>query len=112
MHLVAPYYAVYFKCGKKESDLVQITAVSNECTKTILKAKEKYIRQFESKLSNPLTEPKAYLKIINRFVSNKKALLVNNKIIANFSEKGNLFNSFFVSQCTPLENNSSLPSFC
>ena len=31
----------YFKCGKKESDLVQITVLLNECTKTILVAKEK-----------------------------------------------------------------------
>ena len=34
----------YFKRGKKESDLVQVTAVSNACTKTILEAKENYIR--------------------------------------------------------------------
>ena len=34
----------YFKRSKKESDLVQVTAVSNACTKTILEAKENYIR--------------------------------------------------------------------
>ena len=34
----------YFKRGKKESDLIQVTAVSNACTKTILEAKENYIR--------------------------------------------------------------------
>ena len=39
-------------------------------------------------------------------------LLVNNKIISNFSEKTNLFNKFFPSQYTPLENNNSLPPFC
>ena len=38
-------------------------------------------------------------------------LLVNDKIISNFSEKANLFNKCFTSQCTPLENNSSLPPF-
>ena len=48
----------YFKCGKKEFDLAQITAVSNECTKTILEAKEKYIRELSPKLSDPSTEPK------------------------------------------------------
>ena len=97
----------YFKCGKKESDLVQITALS----------KEKYIRQLSQKLADPSTEPKTYWKIINRFVNNKKTpmippLLVNNKIISNFSEKNNLFNKFFPSQYTPLENNNSLPPFC
>ena len=39
-------------------------------------------------------------------------LLVNDKIISNFSEKASLFNKFFTSQCTPLENNSFLPPFC
>ena len=69
------------------------------------------------KLIDPSTEPKTYWKIINRFVNNKKTpiippLLVSNKIVSNFSEKANLFNKFFASQCTPLENNSSLPPFC
>ena len=79
-------------CGKKESDLVQITVVSNECTKTILEAKENYIRYLSQKLSDPSTEPTTYWKIINRFINNKKtpmilSLLVNDKIISNFSEK-------------------------
>ena len=39
-------------------------------------------------------------------------LLVNDKIISNFSEKANLFSKYFASQCTPLENNSSLPTCC
>ena len=107
----------YFKGAKKDSDLVQINALSNECTKSILEAKEKYISQLSQKLIDPSTEPKTYWKIINRFVNNKKTpiippLLVSNKIVSNFSEKANLFNKFFASQCTPLENNSSLPPFC
>ena len=40
----------YFKGRKKDSDLVQITALSNECTKAILEAKEKYIGHFGQKL--------------------------------------------------------------
>ena len=106
-----------FKGGKKEYDLVQITPLSNECTKTVLEAKEKYIRQLTKKLSDPSTKPKTYWKIINRFVNNKKTsmippLLVNDKIISNFSEKANLFNKCLTSQCTPLENNNSLPPSC
>ena len=107
----------YFKGGKKDSDLVQINALSNECTKSILEAKEKYISQLSQKLIDPSTEPKTYWKIINRFANNEKTpiippLLLNNKIFSNFSEKANLFNKLFASQCTPLENNSSLPPFC
>ena len=59
-------------------------------------AKEKYISQLSQKLIDPSTEPKPYWKIINHFVNNKKTpitplLLVNNKIISNFSEKSQSF---------------------
>ena len=37
-------------------------------------------------------------------------LLVNNKFVSDFAVKANLFNEFFSSQCTPLSNNSILPS--
>ena len=106
----------YFKGGKKDSDLVQINVLSNECTKSILETKEKYISHLSQKPIDRSTDPKK-LEVINRFVNNKKTsiiprLLVNNKIISNFSEKANLFNKFFAPQCTPLENNSSLPPIC
>ena len=37
-------------------------------------------------------------------------ILVNNKLISNFKEKANHFNAFFASQCTPVSNDSALPS--
>ena len=37
-------------------------------------------------------------------------LLVNNKIVSNFTNKANLFNDFFATQCTPLTNSSVLQS--
>ena len=80
-------------------------------------AKDKYIVKMSEKLNDPITAPKTYWKIINRFLSNKKIpgippLLVNGEIISNFSQKASIFNKFFASQCTPLQNSSSLPTFC
>ena len=37
-------------------------------------------------------------------------LLVNNRIVSDFTEKANLLNDFFASQCTPISNSSILPS--
>ena len=54
----------YFKGGKKDSDLVQINSLSNECEKTILEEKQKYISQLSQKLIDPSAEPKTYWKII------------------------------------------------
>ena len=60
------------------------------------------------KLSDPLTVPKTYWKVLNRFLSNKKVsvippVLANREIISNFSQKAVIFNKYFVS--------SSLPTF-
>ena len=37
-------------------------------------------------------------------------ILVNKKLISNFKDKANYFNAFFTSQCTPVSNDSALPS--
>ena len=68
------------------------------------------------KLNDPIAALKTYWKVINRFLSNKKIpaippLLVNGEIISNFSQKVSIFNKFVVSQCTTLQNSSSLPTF-
>ena len=47
--------------------------------------------------NNPLTVPKTYWSVLNRFLNNWKIpatppLLVNGDIIASFSEKADLFN--------------------
>ena len=38
------------------------------------------------------------------------ALLINNKLEADFKIKANYFNSFFTSKCTPLINNNTVPN--
>ena len=37
-------------------------------------------------------------------------ILLNKKLISNFKDKANHFNAFFTSQCTPVSNDSALPS--
>ena len=67
-------------------------------------------------LNDRITAPKTYWKIISCFLNNKEIpaippLLLNGEIISNFSQKASIFNKFFASQCTPLQNSSSLPTF-
>ena len=38
------------------------------------------------------------------------SLLVNNNIVSDFTEKANLFNDFFATQCIPLSKHSVVPS--
>ena len=69
-----------------------------------------------SKRNNPKAAPKTYWSILNQFLYNKEIpsidpLLVNNKFISDFCIKANLFNDFFASICTPINNQSTLPQF-
>ena len=44
-------------------------------------------------------------------ISSIPPIFANGKTISNVADKANLFNDFFASQCTPLENSSTLPPF-
>ena len=56
----------YYKNDKKNTDLEKALTKSNECTKNILAAKEKYINELSKKLSNPEAAPKTSWEISNR----------------------------------------------
>ena len=66
------------------------------------------------KLNNPNTSAKTYWSILKSFYNDSKVplispLLVNNKIVSDFTKKANIFNDFFALQRTPLNNSSVLP---
>ena len=73
-----------------------------------------YIQTKSNALNDKNTDPKVYWTILNNFLNNIKIpsippILASGKIITNIVEKANLFNNFFTSQYTPLENTSKLP---
>ena len=86
-----------------------------ECPRLIIEAKEKNVTRLSAQLEDSNAAPKTYWSILNRFLHNKKIanippILVNGEVVSNFSEKVELFNSHFTSQCTPIVNNGKLPS--
>ena len=67
------------------------------------------------KPNNPNTSTKTYWSILKSFYNDRKVplippLLVNNKIVSDFTKKANIFNDFSTLQCTPLNNSSVLPA--
>ena len=81
----------------------------------ILERKEKYYHDLYMKLNGPKTSAKTYWSILKSFYNDSKIpllhpLLVNNKIVSDFTEMANIFDDFFATQCTHLSNNSVLPS--
>ena len=89
---------------------------SEECTKQILEAKKNYILKMTKNLADSDTSSKSYWTILNRLVYNKKLptrppLLADGKMVSDFCKKANVFNNFFASICTPIDNASCLPFF-
>ena len=67
------------------------------------------------RLNDPSTSAKSYWTILKTFYNKRKiplipTLLVNNSFVTDFKEKTNLFNEFFCKQCTPVANDSTLPT--
>ena len=59
-------------------------------------------------------QAKPYWSIIKTFYNEKKIaiippLLTDNKFVTDISTKADIFNKFFVEQCTPLKNDNVFP---
>ena len=59
----------------------------------------KYYDHLSKKFNNPNTSAKTYWSILKSFYIDTM----------DFTRKANLFNDFFVTQCTPISNNNVLP---
>ena len=108
-------YKQYIKNGRFESDFVFIESLVNEINELISNAKNLYYVNLAKKLNNPLLQAKTYWSILKTFYNDKKIplippLLINDKFVTDIQAKANIFNKFFADQCTPLKNNSMLPT--
>ena len=108
-------YKQYIKNGRFESDFVFIESLVNEINELISNAKNLYYVNLAKKLNNPLLQAKTYRSILKTFYNDKKIplippLLIDDKFVTDIQAKANIFNKFFADQCTPLKNNSMLPT--
>ena len=81
-----------------------------------MKAKNDYTQRITNKFNDLKAAPKKHWSILNRILYNKKipvipTLLVYGKFLSAFCTKTNLFNDFFASICTPLNNGITTPPF-
>ena len=106
-----------FRTPRKNNDfdIGILNKLSQDLTNAITNSKLAYYRRIASKLNDPNSAPKTYWSILKLFVNGKKiplipAILFNDQLVTNFSEKTNLFNEFFTQQCNTIENDSTVPN--
>ena len=95
----------FYKCrlnGFKADDKVIVDRIREECYQAIKTSKEYDLNSLGDKLIDKTTGPKTYWSIINSLL---------NKIFIDCKEKAKLFNDYFLDQCKPIINDSTLPIF-
>ena len=108
-------YKNYKRNGKKTEDCELLVKAVSEVSQLIEKSKDEYYYRLGKQLNDPSTSAKSYWTILKTFYNKRKIpliplLLVNNSFVTDFKEKANLFNECFCKQCTPVANDSTLPT--
>ena len=103
------------KNGRFESDFEFIEGLASEINELISNAKNLYYVNLAKKLNNPLLQGKTYWSIFKTFYNDKKIplippLLIDDKFDTDIQAKANILIKFCADQCTPLKNNSMLPT--
>ena len=99
------------------SNLERFSSPQNKLSSLIETSKQEYFPKIAKKLSDPSISSKIYWSILKIFLTGKNVPCIppifhENKFITDFSEKAELFNSFFANQCSLIKNTSVLPTNC
>ena len=101
--------------GKKQEDEIKLQADTVFVSNLIAITKDSYFTDLGKRLNDPKIGPKTYWSIIKRFLNKIKIptippLLVNGTFETDFGmKKADIFNVFFVDQCSIINSGSVLP---
>ena len=86
-----------------------------ELNELVSPTKTSYNENLAKKLNDPTIQATSYWTILKSFYNSKKIplippLLINDKFVTDIKTKAIIFNKLFAEQCTPLKNDSVLPT--
>ena len=107
-------YKSFVKNGRPDDKLEGIQNMTSEATRLIEDAKRNYFRKAGKTLANPGTCSKTYWTLINTVLNKAKIpiippLLENGLFVTDFTEKRQIFNDYFILQCTTIDTGSEIP---
>ena len=108
-------YHKFLLPGSRPEEKVHINRLRNETNRLIVNAKDDYFYNLGQKLTDPSLGLKSYWTVRNKILNKKRyanipPLLINDIFVSNFQTKADLFNDFFVEQCSFYNNGSTLPA--
>ncbi len=107
-------YSTFIKNGQPEDRREAIENMISQGSKLIEDAKNNYFLKIGGKLSSPTTGIKSYWSLINKVLNKSKIpiippLLENDIFVLDFTAKAQIFNDYFILQCTTLDTGSEIP---
>ena len=100
--------------GRPDDKLEGIQKMITEGARMIDEAKCNYFRKAGKTLADPGTNGKTYWTLINTVLNKVKIpmippLLENGVFVTDFTEKAQIFNDYFILQCTTIDTGSEIP---
>ena len=106
-----------YKDYRKNNDtqiFEKLTLLQKKLHLAMEESKDTYYSNLSTKLAKQKSNPKTYWSVLKRFLKNKKipcipSLFHENKLVTDFREKAEIFNSYFAKQCSMINSDSFLP---
>ena len=107
-------YKRFVRSGRPDDKVDGIKSMVSDGEKLIEEAKQNYLRKTGQALANPETSSKTYWSLINTVLNKAKIPMIpplseNGLFITDASEKAQLFNDYFILQCTTIDTGSDIP---
>ena len=107
-------YKNFVSKGQPDDKLESMQKMVSEGSKMVEDAKRNYFLKVGKALANPETCSKTYWSLINTVLNKAKVPLIppileNGIFITDFTEKAQLFNDYFILQCTTIGTDSEIP---